>query len=198
VLGGQAGVVADDLADRLGAGQRRALDELADGRLVGQVRLEDQAERAAVLVHETEVRLDRRRDALLVVRGRGERHPDRGHHRLGVLLEQREVEVELAREVLVEHRLADAGPVGDVVHRGRVVALRDEDLLRRAQELAPPRRPGQPGAARAGVRRSRHEDLLRSGVARREPSRLAVAGCLGSPLILWVARTDPGAARLGG
>ena len=34
---------------------------------------------------------------------------DRGDHRLGVLVEQRQVEVELAGEVLVEHRLADPG-----------------------------------------------------------------------------------------
>jgi len=64
-----------------------------------------------------------------------------------VLVEEGEVEVQLAREVLVQHRLADAGPLGDVVHGGRVVALRDEDLLRGAQQLLAPGRPRQPGAA---------------------------------------------------
>ncbi|GAA3046398.1 hypothetical protein GCM10020000_27860 [Streptomyces olivoverticillatus] len=54
---------------------------------------------------------------------------------LAVLVQQGQVEVELAREVLVEHRLADAGALGDVVHRRRVVPLRHEDLLGRAQEL---------------------------------------------------------------
>ncbi|GHI87550.1 hypothetical protein Sxan_49140 [Streptomyces xanthophaeus] len=54
-----------------------------------------------------------------------------------MLVQQRQVQVELAREVLVEHRLADPGALGDVVHRGSVVPLRDEDLLSRAQELVP-------------------------------------------------------------
>ena len=66
----------------------------------------------------------------------------RVRQRLAVLVEQREVELELAREVLVEHRLADAGALGDVVHRGRVVALGDEDLLRGAQQLVAASRPG--------------------------------------------------------
>jgi hypothetical protein len=37
--------------------------------------------------------------------------------------------------VLVEHRLADAGPVGDVVHRRRVEALGDEHVLSGPQQL---------------------------------------------------------------
>src|SRR3712207_8749436 len=37
-----------------------------------------------------------------------------------VLLEQGQVELPLAGEVLVQHRLADPGAVGDVVHRGGV------------------------------------------------------------------------------
>jgi hypothetical protein len=42
-------------------------------------------------------------------------------------VEQCEVEVELAREVLVEHGFGDPGALGDVVHRGGVVSLGDED-----------------------------------------------------------------------
>ena len=97
----------------------------------------------------------------------------RGHHRLGVLVEQGQVEVELAGEVLVEHRLADPGGVGDVVHRRRVVALGDEDLLGRAEQLLAPGRAGQPGAA--GPR-------VRGRPARLAPSRggrLAAASILG-------------------
>ncbi len=67
-----------------------------------------------------------------------------------MLLEQRQVQLPLAREVLVEHRLADPGPVGDVVHGGGVEALRDEDVLRGAQQLQPAGAPGQAG--RAAVR----------------------------------------------
>ena len=53
------------------------------------------------------------------------------------LVEQREVEVELAGEVLVEHRLGDAGALGDVVHRGGVVALGDEHLEGGLEQLGP-------------------------------------------------------------
>ena len=52
-----------------------------------------------------------------------------------MLVEQGEVEVELAREVLVEHRLGDPGPVGDLVHGRRVVAGLDEDGLRGVEQL---------------------------------------------------------------
>ena len=61
-------------------------------------------------------------------------------------VEQREVEVELAGEVLVEHRLGDPGPLGDVVHRGGVVALRDEDLESGLEQLGAPLAAGQPAA----------------------------------------------------
>ena len=69
---------------------------------------------------------------------------------LGVGVEQREVELELAREVLVEHGLGDAGPLGDVVHRGGVVAVGDEHLLGRGEQLLAARRTGQPAAAATG------------------------------------------------
>ena len=62
---------------------------------------------------------------------------------VAVRVEQREVELELARKVLVQHWLGDPGPLGDVVHRGGVVALRDEDLLRRLEQLLAPGRPRQ-------------------------------------------------------
>jgi hypothetical protein len=39
--------------------------------------------------------------------------------------------------VLVEDGFADAGPLGDLVHGGGVVALRDEHLARRVQKLPP-------------------------------------------------------------
>ena len=69
-------------------------------------------------------------------------------------VEQREVEVELAGEVLVEHRLGDAGALGDVVHRGGVVALRDEDLQRGLEQLGAALAARHPAAPRTGVRSS--------------------------------------------
>ncbi len=53
-----------------------------------------------------------------------------------VQVEDREVEIELAGEVLVEHGFADPGAVGDLVHRRRVVAVLDEHLLRSTQQLS--------------------------------------------------------------
>ena len=44
-----------------------------------------------------------------------------------MLVDEGEVELELAGEVLVEHRFGDARAGGDVVHRGLVVAVLDED-----------------------------------------------------------------------
>ena len=54
-----------------------------------------------------------------------------------MLVEEGQIEVELAREVLVEHGLADAGPLGDVVHRRGVVPLSDENFLGGSQQLVP-------------------------------------------------------------
>ena len=83
---------------------------------------------------------------------------------LGSLVQQREVELELAREVLVEHRFGDAGALGDVVHRRRVVALRHEHLPRGIEQLDAARgtrqaraaRGGAPARARVGVLGDRH------------------------------------------
>ena len=53
------------------------------------------------------------------------------------LFEQLDVERALAREVLVEHRLGDAGRFRDLVHRGRVETLVREALARDLEELLP-------------------------------------------------------------
>ena len=55
---------------------------------------------------------------------------------LHALVEQREVELLLAGKVLVEDRLADPGPLGDLVHRRRVIATGDENLHGRVEQLA--------------------------------------------------------------
>ena len=69
-------------------------------------------------------------------------------------VEQREVEVELAGEVLVEHRLGDPRALGDVVHRRGVVALGDEDLEGRLEQLDAPLLARQPTTAWTLVRPS--------------------------------------------
>ena len=62
----------------------------------------------------------------------------------------------LRGKVLVQHRFADMGGFGDLVHRGAVVAVGDEDFLRGRQQLGPALVAGQPGgplARRRGGRR---------------------------------------------
>ena len=53
------------------------------------------------------------------------------------VLEQLGEQRPLRREVLVEHRLGDAGGVGDVVHRGGVEPAGGEHLAGDVEELAP-------------------------------------------------------------
>ncbi len=80
-----------------------------------------------------------------------ERHAAVLDDRVAGAVEQREVELELAGEVLVEHRLGDARALGDVVHRRRVVALAHEHLERRLQQLDPTLATGEPPATGAGA-----------------------------------------------
>ena len=147
-LVGQAGVVVDDLGDQRRALGGDPLDLLAHRGLVGQVGLEDQPERAGVAGDVVVEDLHGGRDALLVVLGRLERRAGVGDDRVAGGVEQREVEVELAGEVLVEHRLGDPGPLGDVVHRRGVVALGDEHLERGVEQLGAALAARQPAAAR--------------------------------------------------
>ncbi len=69
-----------------------------------------------------------------------------------MLVQQRQVELQLPGEVLVEHRLAHPGAVGDVVHGGRVVAVRDEHLLGGTEQLFTAGASRQAGTARALLR----------------------------------------------
>jgi hypothetical protein len=63
------------------------------------------------------------------------------------VVEQRQVELHLPGEVLVEHGFAHARPLGDLVHGRGVVSRADEDFLGRLQELGPARLPAQPCTA---------------------------------------------------
>jgi hypothetical protein len=115
------------------------------------------------VVDEVEVGLDGAAYAFLVVAGRLHRRLHLRDDGVAMLVEQCQIELQLARKVLVEHGLGDTGAFGDVVHRGRVVALGDEDLLGRREQLLTACRPGQPGrpSVRLGIARSRHHGYLR-------------------------------------
>ena len=118
------------------------------GGLAGEVGLEDQTEGARVMADVGVEGVDRGGDPLLVVVGRLERLAAVGDDGVARGVEDRQVELELAGEVLVEHRLGDPGALGDVVHRGGVVALRDEHLEGSRQQLRPPLAAGEAYAAR--------------------------------------------------
>src|SRR3954454_22763692 len=145
-----AGVGGDDLGDRLHADPGAAVDDRADVVVIAQITLEDQAEGLTLGVDEVEVGADGGVHAGAVVVRRAHRLGDPVGEFGDVLLEQRQVELPLTREVLVEDRLAHPGPVGDVIHGRRVEALRHEDVLRSPQQLQPTGAPRQAGGAAAG------------------------------------------------
>ena len=89
---------------------------------------------------------------------------------LDVLVEQREVELQLPRKVLVEDGLGDAGTLGDVVHRGRVVAVGHEHGLRGLEQQLAPRRSRQPLSP--VVRQARRIEAARLLVGDEEHPRL--------------------------
>jgi hypothetical protein len=109
----QPGVGGDRVGDGLHAQPRHPGEPLPYGRLVAQVGLEHQPERAlhvgALAVDEVEVCADRVVHPLGVVGGRRHRRAHRADQLGGVQVEQGQVELELAGEVLVEHRLGDPG-----------------------------------------------------------------------------------------
>jgi hypothetical protein len=103
--------------------------------LAHQVGLEHQPETLAVVVDEVEERLHRCADALPVVGGRAQRLTDAGDENVDVVLQDRAIQFELAGKMLVEHRFADTGALRDLVHSGRVVAVRDEYFAGGTEQL---------------------------------------------------------------
>ncbi len=68
--------------------------------------------------------------------GGGRKCPlDAGDEGVGLLVQQRQVELELSGKVLVEDGFTDARAFGDLIHRGSVVTLGNENLAGRSQEL---------------------------------------------------------------
>jgi hypothetical protein len=130
-------------------------------RLVAEICLENKSERARAAarraIDEVEVRGEDCVHPLLVVVGGGQCIPNRRDQCVGVSVDQRQVQLELAREMLVQHGFRYAGPFGDVVHRGTVVPLGYEDLLGSCEQLSAPRDARQP-ASSAGLDSCRHPD----------------------------------------
>jgi hypothetical protein len=90
------------------------------------------------VIDEVEVRLHRTAHTFVVVGGGLHRGAHPGDKGVAVRVEQGEVQLQLARKVLIQHWFGDAGALGDVIHRGSVITLCDEHLLRGGQQLLPP------------------------------------------------------------
>ena len=95
-----------------------AVKPVAHGRLVAQVRLEHQPVGLALAAYVLEVGTEGGGHPLLGIGVRAERIAHRLQQGVHALVEQGQVELELAGEMLVEHGLADAGAFGDLIHRG--------------------------------------------------------------------------------
>jgi hypothetical protein len=164
--------------DRLGG----ALDAGPDLEVVPDVRLEQQRRRLARAVHEVEVGAHHAGDdGPGVVRPdlAGRVHRDRrvhgGQQLVAARVHHRQVEVELGREVPVEHRLADLGAVRDVVHRHVVEALGGEQLLRDRQHLRATDRAGHAHRTAVAGRGVVHRAMIASASLRAGGAPVSVA-----------------------
>ena len=72
-----------------------------------------------------------------------------GHQDVDMLLENGQIQVQLAREVLVENRFTDSGSIGDLVHAGGVETPVDEQIASRLEQLPPALITGHPATAGA-------------------------------------------------
>jgi hypothetical protein len=102
-----------------------------------------------VRLDEAEVGAEAEPQPLLVAVGQVEGALQVGGELAQLLLQQRRVERVLGVEVLVEHRLGDAGRLGDGLHRGAAITVPAEDPAGDLEQLRPPggrRQAGAPGS----------------------------------------------------
>ena len=104
---------------------------------------EHQAERGMVVGHPAEVTLEAQLGHRLAVSSTRRGLGDRRHESVADLVEERPIQIALGVEVLVEHRLGDAGRLGDVVHRRVVIAVHGERLEGHREDLFTPRGSGE-------------------------------------------------------
>ena len=101
------------------------------------------------MLDEVEERLHRRAESLAVV-GRGaQRLPHTGHQDVDMLLQHGQIQVQLAREVLVKNRFTDSGSISDLVHTGGVETPIDKQIAGRFEQLPPALVTGHPATAGA-------------------------------------------------
>ena len=115
------------------------------------VRSDSKTKRNSPLVEETNS-IERRDSSdypIGVVLGRGQGLLDDLDQPITALVEEREIEVELGRKVLVQDRFGYPSRVGDVVHGGCVVALGGEHFAGRIEQLDAALVPWQAGGPAA-------------------------------------------------
>jgi hypothetical protein len=157
----EAGGLLQRLGDARPGGDGGPLDPGPDAGVAGDVGLEEQAGRLARDLDEGDVRPHDGGDDVATVRRLAVLHwlegtVHGGQQVLAAGVHHRQVEVELGREVPVQHRLAHQRAVGDVVHRHVVVALAGEQLLRDGQQLVAALVAAHPRTRGAARRRCRH------------------------------------------
>lgn len=133
----ESGIVHDQAVHRIHTRLGGTFDASDDGR-IGGVGGEDQPVAGVVLVDEVEERLHRRTHTLPVVGGGAQGGVHIAHQLLGMGVDDRDVEVQLGREVLIQDGFAHSRVHRDLVHPGGVVAALDEDLTGRVEQLHPP------------------------------------------------------------
>ena len=128
--------------EQQGRGLARALDEL-------DVRLHERAHRRAPVSR-----------AYRVEHGGRQSAGDRSQQARPARVDDREVQLELRREMAIEDRLGDLGVARDVVHRDVVIPAIGEQLLSDGQHLCAPRVARHPRALRAPRFGLRHPPTL--------------------------------------
>src|SRR5205807_4881717 len=108
-----------------------------DLRLGGEVVFEDQPVAQAVVLDEIEERPNGGTQPLTVVGGGSQSLAHTRHQIVDVSVQDRQIQLELARKVLVENGFAYPGALGDLVHTGGVVATVDENVAGGDEQLTP-------------------------------------------------------------
>ncbi len=137
----------DQRGDRGGSRLGDAAHLAAELPVVACGSAEQQHELVVAVSDPTEVRLEPELRLLLAVRGVGGRLADGIEQALPDLVEQGAIEIALGVEVLVEHRFGDTCRLGDVVHRGAVIAGATEHVDGHIEDLLAASVSGKSGGA---------------------------------------------------
>lgn len=135
---GEASLRLDDGSDLLRDGGLERSDPLGDLGVVGEIRGEHESVCKGVLGHHLEEGADGRGHAVAILRRRPNGIGDGGEQTGKLGVQEVQVELAFAGEVLIEHRLGDASRLGDVIHGRGVVTALGKNVVGHAEELGMP------------------------------------------------------------